>query len=361
MCKKSIYAILLVAVFIGSTHAQPISGVSRGGGSTNTAPQIAPNALDEGALSYVDRAQQYYEIPESIIGAQYVMVSMNDKRLADYYLEVTIGQDATLYLFLDNRVGNTGGGIDVAPDLADAGMIWVTDLGFTDTGYNIGIDELPYGNIDNYFSIFERSVSAGETIVLGTQNDGEQRSMYGVAALGPRLKAYNPIPADGATYEDTGVSLNWTPSDFAVSHDIYLGDNFNDVNDGLGGTFRGNQALTFLSAGIPGSPYPEGLIHGTTYYWRVDEVNDLDPNSPWKGDIWRFWIPPYTAYNPTPTDGVTSVPTDIELSWMPGFRATLHTVYFGDNFDDVNNATGGAKQTTITYTPGNLANEMVYY
>jgi len=134
MCKKLIHMILLMAMFTGSTHAQPISGVSRGGSSTNTAPQIAPNPLDKGELSYVDRAYHYNEIPESVIGAQYVMVSMNDKRLADYYLEVTIGQNATLYLFLDNRLGNTGGGIGVDPDLAGAGMIWVTDLGFTDTG-----------------------------------------------------------------------------------------------------------------------------------------------------------------------------------------------------------------------------------
>ena len=361
MCKKLIYTILLMAVFAVSTHAQPISGVSRGGGSTNTAPEIAPSTLDEGEVSFVDRDHQYKEIPESVIGAQYVMVANNDKRQADYYLEVTIGQDATLYLFLDNRLGNTGGGIGVDPGLAGAVMIWVTDLGFTDTGDDIGIDESADGDIDQYFSIFERSVSAGETIVLGTQNDGEQRNMYGVAALGPRLKAYNPVPSDGATYEDTWVSLGWMPRDLAVSHDLYLSENFDDVNSGAEGTFQGNQAGTALIVGFPGYLYPEGLIPGTTYYWRVDEVNDLDPNSPWKGTVWSFGIPPYTAYNPTPSDGVKFVTPDVELSWMPGFLAKLHTVYFGDNFDDVNNATGGAIQTTITYTPGSLANETVYY
>jgi hypothetical protein len=29
-----------------------------------------------------------------------------------------------------------------------------------------------------------------------------------------------------------------------------------------------------------------------TYYWRVDEVNDLHPDSPWKGDVWSFTIAP---------------------------------------------------------------------
>jgi len=46
---------------------------------------------------------------------------------------------------------------------------------------------------------------------------------------------------------------------------------------------------------------------------------------------------------------------------MPGFRAKLHTVYFGDNFDDMNTATGGFPQGATTYTPGNLANDTVYY
>jgi hypothetical protein len=37
------------------------------------------------------------------------------------------------------------------------------------------------------------------------------------------------------------------------------------------------------------------------------EVNDLHPDSPWKGDVWSFTIPPYTAYNPVPADGLFDV------------------------------------------------------
>ena len=191
MSKKFVYLISLMAVFAGSTQAQFIGDISRGGSSINTEPQIAPNPLDEDEFSFVDRSHQYNEISESVIGAQYVMVANDDKHPADYSLEVTIAQDATLYLFLDNRLGGTssGSGIGVDPDLVGAGMNWVTDLGFTDTGDDIALDEGGNGYIDRYSSIFERSVSAGETIVLGAQNDGCQRNMYGVAALGPKLGA----------------------------------------------------------------------------------------------------------------------------------------------------------------------------
>jgi len=89
-----------------------------------------------------------------------------------------------------------------------------------------------------------------------------------------------PSPLSGAMLEDTWVNLSWRPGVFAVSHDVYIGENFDDVNDGAEGTFVGNQAETFIVVGFPGFPYPDGLVPGTTYYWRVDEVNEAEPNSP---------------------------------------------------------------------------------
>ncbi|MHC4371639.1 MAG: LamG domain-containing protein, partial [Planctomycetota bacterium] len=110
--------------------------------------------------------------------------------------------------------------------------------------------------------------------------------------------ASNPYPADGALYQDTWVDLSWFAGGTAVSHNVYFGDNFDDVNDGAEGTFRGNQAKTFFIAGFPGFPYPDGLVPGTTYYWRIDEVDDTEPNSPWKGNVWSFSILPNATYAP---------------------------------------------------------------
>ncbi|MHC4301894.1 MAG: hypothetical protein ACYS7Y_31920, partial [Planctomycetota bacterium] len=114
--------------------------------------------------------------------------------------------------------------------------------------------------------------------------------------------------------------------------------------------------------GFPGFPYPEGMVPGATYYWRIDEVNEADPNSPWRGEIWSFSIPPKTAYFPDPIDGAEFVDLDATLSWTPGFGAKLHTVYLGDSFEDVNNATGGVSRGTVTYKPASpLESEKVYY
>ncbi|NQT00711.1 MAG: LamG domain-containing protein, partial [Planctomycetes bacterium] len=153
--------------------------------------------------------------------------------------------------------------------------------------------------------------------------------------LGKFPYSWNPDPVDGTLYNDTWITLGWSPGDFAVSHNVYLGDNFDEVDAGAESTFQGNQIATYYIAGFPGFAFPDGLHPGTTYYWRIDEVNDAEPNSPWKGPVWSLSIPPKTAYFPNPPDGAESVDPDGDLSWTPGFGSILHYVYFGDNFDDV--------------------------
>ncbi len=176
-----------------------------------------------------------------------------------------------------------------------------------------------------------------------------------------REKASAPEPADGALNLDTWANISWRPGVSAVSHDVYIGDNFDDVDNGAEGTFQGNQAATFAVVGFPGFAYPDGLVPGATYYWRIDEVNEADPNSPWKGDVWSFSVPPKTAYFPDPADSGESVYVDVTLSWTGGFGAKLHTVYFGDNYEEVNNATGGLAQGTTAFNPGTLKMAKTYY
>ncbi|MEJ2703456.1 MAG: hypothetical protein P8Z79_13535 [Sedimentisphaerales bacterium] len=175
--------------------------------------------------------------------------------------------------------------------------------------------------------------------------------------------AMGPSPADGSIYKDTWVTLTWTPGDYAVSHDVYFGDDHDGVENATleSEVFRGNQADTFYVAGFPGYAYPDGLAPGTTYYWRIDEVNDADPNSPWKGPVWSFSVPPKIAYDPDPADGAESVATNATLTWTPGFGAKLHTVYLGDDFDTIANATGGIPLGAPSYTPSSLKAAKTYY
>ena len=176
-----------------------------------------------------------------------------------------------------------------------------------------------------------------------------------------RLKAWNPSPADGAQHPSTWASMSWSPGGFAVSHDVYFDDNLEDVDAGTGDSYRGSMTLPYFVVGFPGYPFADGLVTGATYYWRVDEVNDLNPDSPWRGDVWSFTVPPKKAFNPVPSDNAKYIDTNFTLSWTPGYGAKMHVVYFGEDFGTVNNAAGGVPAGLTTYTPGVLELGKVYY
>ncbi|KKK70194.1 hypothetical protein LCGC14_2926430, partial [marine sediment metagenome] len=114
-------------------------------------------------------------------------------------------------------------------------------------------------------------------------------------------KAMRPYPMNAATDVPLNVVLDWVPGENVGDvngHDVYFGTT-------SPGVFQGNQAAVTFDTGT--------MLADTTYYWRIDEVNDTHPNSPWKGDVWSFTIPPKTAYDPDPADGIKFVDPEVEL------------------------------------------------
>jgi hypothetical protein len=169
-----------------------------------------------------------------------------------------------------------------------------------------------------------------------------------------------PNPADGALVRDTWVSVSWSPGDYAASHNVYIGESFDDVQAGTEDTFRVNQTATDYAIGFSGYPYPDGVIKGTTYYWRVEDI-EADGTTTHSGPVWSFTIAPKTAYDPTPADFEESVDPNIILKWEPGFGAILHYVFFDEDYDTVNDAVGGAPQGVTNYRPGPLESGKTYF
>jgi hypothetical protein len=117
-------------------------------------------------------------------------------------------------------------------------------------------------------------------------NEADVRAIF---RGGDLASAWRPSPFDGERDVPRDVTLSWQPGDYAVQHDVYFGNTFDDVNDAITLTpviYIGRQADVNYTLPAP-------LQLGNTYYWRIDEVNNADANSPWKGKVWSFTVASY--------------------------------------------------------------------
>jgi len=109
--------------------------------------------------------------------------------------------------------------------------------------------------------------------------------------------------------------------------------------------------------------YPQPLTPGTTYYWRVDEI-EADGVTVHPGDVWRFTTQALTAYHPDPADGATDVSPAPTLVWLPGQAAVQHHLYFGDSLEAVRQGTPDADKgelKDLSFAPGELQTLATYY
>jgi len=96
--------------------------------------------------------------------------------------------------------------------------------------------------------------------------------------------AWGPEPGDFEEDVPRHVVLKWKRGDYGDSHDVYLGTDWEDVNEAItvSSEFKGNQDPCEWDP-------PGNLELDTAYYWRIDEVNDSN-GFKWKGNIWQFIV-----------------------------------------------------------------------
>ncbi len=103
-------------------------------------------------------------------------------------------------------------------------------------------------------------------------------------------QAGDPVPEDEARDILRDSILSWTSGEFAVTHDVYLGTGFADVNE----AGRANPMGVLVSEGQDANAYDAGRLEfGQTYYWRVDEVNGAPDDTIFKGQLWSFEVEPF--------------------------------------------------------------------
>jgi hypothetical protein len=160
------------------------------------------------------------------------------------------------------------------------------------------------------------------------------------------VNAFSPIPADSATDIKRTQILNWKSGQNASLHHVYFGTDMDAVSAAAidSPQYKGSQFIGDES-------YDPGILElETTYYWRVDEVNDLDVNSPWVGEVWSFTVGDYLivddfeAYNTTDNQ--------IWWTWKDGLGYVAH----GNEPAYAGNGTGSAigDDTTDSHTEENI-------
>jgi len=208
---------------------------------------------------------------------------------------------------------------DLESAIRSAGVYFVASTGFSNSGWTHVAVSFDFGQLrlylngaaqDSVMASFNMVGTHGNVSGIGARNDEDSfgnnstgdyfggliddvqiyDNALSVAEIQNELaNAHGPVPFDGALHGDTWVTLSWSPGHYAVSHDVYFGDNLDDVHAGACGTFRGSQTSNDFLVGLPGSPYPEGLSANTTYYWRIDEV-EADRVTKHKGRVWSFFV-----------------------------------------------------------------------
>ncbi|MBM4025925.1 MAG: hypothetical protein FJ280_11050 [Planctomycetes bacterium] len=242
---------------------------------------------------------EYFHRPQSLVGVQYMMVETK----TGYRFEIKLPWSTLM----------VGG---AAP-----------------MGKLVGID--CFINDDDDGGGRDHQVAWHATAGTGWNTPG----MWGTALVVAPLKATGPSPRNGAT--DVVMPLfRWTPGQTALFHNVYMGKTPDLGPEHLAGP---RQVLAMFY-------YALGLEPGTTYYWRVDEI-EKDGVTTHTGDVWSFIAQPKTAYKPTPADGTNTVSPGAALTWLAGSGPVAkHRVYLSDSRDAVGQGKAEADKGTVTET-----------
>ncbi|UCC99334.1 MAG: hypothetical protein JSW66_05500, partial [Phycisphaerales bacterium] len=109
--------------------------------------------------------------------------------------------------------------------------------------------------------------------------------------------AREPSPDSEATDVGVDATLSWRAGREAATHDIYLSTDEQAVIDG-------NAPVNTVT---DASYSPSPLDLASTYYWRIDEVNEAETPVLWQGDIWSLSsqeylvVDDFESYNDIPS------------------------------------------------------------
>jgi hypothetical protein len=140
----------------------------------------------------------------------------------------------------------------------------------------------------------------------------------------------SPQPANGAVDVTQSPTLTWVHGVFADTHQVYFGTDADAVKnaDTSSPEYKG-------SGNLGAESYEsEKLEWNSTYYWRIDEANNTNPDSPWTGPLWSFTtadflvVDDFESYNDIdPPDPASN---RIFEAWLDGYGTTDNGALVGN-------------------------------
>jgi hypothetical protein len=175
-------------------------------------------------------------------------------------------------------------------------------------------------------------------------------------------KAFAPFPADDTSGVKQTEVLSWSPGIYAASHEVYFGTDAGAVAAATQASpeYNGSKQLgdESLDAGK--------LAFDTTYFWRVDEVNNANPEGPWAGNVWSFWTGDFLVVDDFESyDDVDPAPGEPGINrifdkWIDGFGTTTNGALIGNDFPPYAEQTvvrSGAQSMIYRYDNENKTSE----
>jgi concanavalin A-like lectin/glucanase superfamily protein len=143
-------------------------------------------------------------------------------------------------------------------------------------GEQTNLDVNPFNGLIDEVALFDVALEA---------KDIEAIMNNGLAGIIPGQPfAIGSSPGNEATDVLRDADLSWSAGVYAATHDLYVGESFEEVDAATVPTALGLDVTSFD---------PGRLELGQTYFWRVDEVNAAPDNTVFKGEVWSFTVEPF--------------------------------------------------------------------
>ena len=223
---------------------------------------------------------------------------------------------------------NLDGGVVRSPELVMYDVADPPELDITEGMLVLDGDDVD--TIDGYITNgwITANGGAGTVAVKFVEENGGKTRIVAQNSMASKL-AWNASVPDGGSLKlesaaaSNGLELTWSAGDGIVSHNVYFGTDYDEVNAATAPDSLEQTAAVYTTG---------PLEPGVTYYWRVDEVAGAATH---KGRVWSFTTSDYVLVDDMEAYGDELTPGEpggrIWYAWQDGFGWTEPEPAFAGN------------------------------